>query len=77
MFPRVLKSCGFVKKAFTPNALRHCAALFYYENGASIEEVKGLLRHKHLSSTKMYEEYYQRLNSEAEHKIEALLIEEH
>ena len=77
MFPRVLKSCGFVKKAFTPHALRHSAALFYYENGASIEEVKGLLRHKHLSSTKMYEEYYQRLNSDAERKIESLLIEGH
>ena len=77
MFPRVLKKCGFVKKAFTPHALRHSAALFYYESGASIEEVKSLLRHKYLSSTKMYEEYYQRLNSDAEHKIEALLIEDH
>ena len=30
IFLRVLKSCGFVKKAFTPNALRQSAALFYY-----------------------------------------------
>ena len=58
------------QKRIHPSRVRTKCRFFYYENGASNEEVKGLLRHKHLSSTKMYEEYYQRLNSDAEHKIE-------
>lgn len=76
MFRRILTSCGFDARMVTPHALRHSAALFYYESGASVMEVKDLLRHKKLSSTQMYEAYYQRLHSDAEAKIEALLFED-
>ncbi len=49
-----LKLAGLKRKGITPYSLRHTAAILAIKSGATVSEVKQMLRHKTIESTLVY-----------------------
>ena len=50
----ILEACGLGHLDITPHDLRRTAATLNLARGASLDEIKRFLRHRHLSTTRMY-----------------------
>lgn len=76
MMPRVLHDVGFDERKITPHALRHTAAILNLKRGGTLLETKRLLRHESITSTLIYKDYLERLESRVESKIDAFILKE-
>lgn len=76
MFQALLKDTGLAYTGITAHSLRHSAALFNLERGASIEETKAFLRHSNILSTLVYQTYITRMKDDSEYQIDAMILKE-
>jgi integrase/recombinase XerD len=76
MMPRVLHDAGFDERKITPHALRHTAAILNLKRGGTLLETRRLLRHESITSTLIYQDYLERLESRVESKIDAFILKE-
>lgn len=76
MFKALLKDTGLAYTGITAHSLRHTAALFNLERGASIEETKAFLRHSSIFSTLVYQAYLARMKDDSEYQIDAMILKE-
>lgn len=76
MFQALLKDTGLAYTGITAHSLRHTAALFNLERGASIEETKAFLRHSNILTTLVYQTYIARMKDDSEYQIDAMILKE-
>ena len=76
MFKDLLKDTGLAYTGITAHSLRHTAALFNLERGASIEETKAFLRHSNILTTLVYQTYIARMKDDSEYQIDAMILKE-
>jgi site-specific recombinase XerD len=75
-FRTLLKKCGLEEYGFTPHCLRHTAAYMNLLRGGTLEQTRQLLRHVNLQSTKLYQDYINRLNDDTEFQLEQYILGE-
>lgn len=63
---KILRDAGIDDPAITAHSLRHSTAILALQAGADIMQIKQMLNHKHLSSTQVYLESYERETNPAE-----------
>lgn len=76
MFARVFKDCGYAELGITPHALRHTAGIMNLLRGGSVEATQSLLRHAHIKSTLVYQDYLEHVNNHTELEIERFILKE-
>ena len=76
MFHKLINQCGLNGLGITPHCLRHTAALFNLERGASTLDTKMLLRHENISSTMIYQDYLDQLKDDSEYQIDEFILRE-
>ena len=76
MFHQLINQCGLNGLGITPHSLRHTAALFNLERGASTLDTKMLLRHESISSTMIYQDYLDQLRDDSEYQIDEFILRE-
>lgn len=68
-----LQSIGLDSSRITAHSLRHTAATLAHENGASIEQIQQLMRHKNISTTQIYNHDTARLKAAAVSALEGAI----
>lgn len=76
MFDRVLKECKLEDTHITAHSLRHSAATFNMQRGASLESTRLFMRHRELSTTIVYTHDINRLKDDSENLIEDYILGE-
>lgn len=69
----LLRMVGIDDKKFTAHSLRHTCATLALKNGASIQEVQMLLRHKSLNTTTIYAHNLDRISSDTEYLVDEVI----
>jgi site-specific recombinase XerD len=64
---------GIDDKKFTAHSLRHTCATLALKNGATIQEVQMLLRHKSLNTTTIYAHNLDRISSDTEYIVDEVI----
>ena len=67
------KQNGIISERITTHSTRHTAITLSLVNGASIQEAQQLARHTNINTTMIYAHNIDRLNNNAESKLEELL----
>ena len=68
----IMTKAGISSKRITPHSLRHTTAYLSLKHGGTLAATRQLLRHKHITSTMIYADHLDRLNNDAEVRLEHL-----
>lgn len=70
-----LKGIGIISDKITTHSLRHTGITLSLLGGATLQEAQQLARHSNINTTLIYAHNIDRINNNAESKIESLLVE--
>ena len=75
LIKKELKGIGIISDKITTHSLRHTGITLSLLGGATLQEAQQLARHSNINTTLIYAHNIDRLNNNAESKIESLLVE--
>ena len=74
MAKKAFRDIGLDSNRHTAHSLRHSAATINLENGGSLEETQGLLRHSNINTPMIYLHHMDRARNESEQRISNVIF---